>query len=161
MSDVWKELRKRNEKEDEMRERGDRSTIETALYALPALPATVVVTFSDQTRVDFVEEIEYLGIIREITGPVPIAYAVTLAYFALIGFLRLGFYDKLRSTVKIVICWVAWAWFFYSVLYLYNLALAFSALGVASMFMIKIVWWLQFCYKKIREGMFLGTGNDT
>ena len=161
MSDVWKALRRQNEIENEIREREERISTRAFLSVLPALPAILILTYSDQAQVDLIGQVDWLGNMRDTIGPLFVAYAVVIGYFILIGLLQLGFYWDLGYRTRIVVAWFAWAWFYISTMYLDDLRLAFVVLLVVSLFMVRIVWWLNFCYEKIREGMFFGGRNDT
>ncbi len=159
MNDSWKDLQRRNARDNEIREIEGRDVIHAFLGFAPAIPAIFIIGFSDSSHVDVVAGIAILDSVRETTGPSFVSYAVVFTYLALIWFLKLGFYRDLTAKVQIVIAWLAWAWFYFCVLYLHDLRLAFVMLFVCSLFMIKIVGLLTGCYELIRERMFLGGGK--
>jgi len=161
MSEGWKALRKKNEREDAAREEEEQARNHYFLYVIPALPASFMLTFSDEAVVDVVTQVQALDWLRDYVGSVIVAYIVVIAYFMLIGFLEFAFYRPLSAIIRLIVAWMAWAWFYYSTWVLDDLRYAFFVLFVISLFVLRIVGVLLFCYEKIRDGMFLRRKGDT
>ena len=159
MSDAWKELRERNESENEIRDREENRVTRITLHIAPALPAFFWLVFADALLIDIVGEVGFLDSIRDVLGPQVVAYIVVLSYFVLIYLFRISFYKIQSPRFSIIVTWLAWAWFYFSIWKLESLPMAVTGLLVLSWFALRIVGWLTFCFDVIRDGMFLGRGD--
>lgn len=155
MNNAWEELRKRNERENKIREREERLIAQVTLFIAPAIPAIFWLIFSDALMVDVVGKIRFLDSVRDVLGIHVVAYGTVFVYFALIGLLLLIFPGVSSARSSIIIAWLAWGWFYFSVWKLENLRYAFVGLAILVWFKLRIVAFLVFCYQTIREGMFL------
>ena len=159
MSDAWKKLQESNRQSDALRQKEERQYTREFLYLLPLLPASFLLTFSDETAVDVVSQVQFLDSIRQLASPVLTAYLIVIAYLILIVVVEWGFYRPLNSTVRIIVAWFMWGWFYYSTWVLQDIRFAFAVAFIAAIFMLRIVGWLSFCYETIRKGMFLGRSD--